>query len=411
MADSLSEDLAALRIDRGSPSGGGAGGGAFVKVVAYVVVIAGATLAGWLFLVPALAAKLFRPEVSFTEIARVSPAQASVDLTATGYVVPERVAKIAPKVLGKITKMNVREGDVARTGQTLFEMDAQDEHAAIASAQARARSAQAKVAAARAAMLELKQQIDRDRALAATGSIAAATVDDMQARLASMNEQANAADIEARAAQAEVATLGVGLHDLVVRAPIDGVVVGKPPELGDLVTPTPDGAFQLVDLDTMVIEVDVPEARLGQAKPGRPCEIVLDAYPDARRRGKVLVITPRVNRSKATVVVKVAFSDDAAGALPEMSARVSFLTRELDAAAMKEAPKTVVPANAIADRAGQKAVFVVDGEKVRLKPIVLGAPFADGFVLENGPPSGTKVVRDPAPTLSDGQAVKEKDQG
>ena len=74
-------------------------------------------------------------------------------------------------------------------------------------------------------------------------------------------------------------------------------------------------------------------------KIGGPCEIVLDAYPTKRFRGKAHEITPRVNRTKATVTVKVAFVDDREGVMPDMAARVSFLSEELDKAELKAPPK------------------------------------------------------------------------
>jgi hypothetical protein len=93
-----------------------------------------------------------------------------------------------------------------------------------------------------------------------------------------------------------------------------------------------------------------------------------------------------------------------------MSARVSFLSAELDQNAVKEPPKKIVPKNAIAERAGAQVVFVIEGDQVRMTPVRVGAPFAGGFVLTGGPPAGTRVVVSPAATLADGQRVKEKTQ-
>ena len=120
-------------------------------------------------------------------------------------------------------------------------------------------------------------------------------------------------------------------------------------------------------------EADVPEARLGLVKPEAPAEIILDAFQDKRFRGKVKEITPRVNRSKATVVVKVSFTDPSDGVLPEMAARVSFLSKPIEAEALKQKPKTVVPGAAVVERGGEKVVFVIDQGKVRMTPVALGA--------------------------------------
>jgi hypothetical protein len=75
---------------------------------------------------------------------------------------------------------------------------------------------------------------------------------------------------------------------------------------------------------------------------------------------------------------------------------------------MKAPPKVVVPREAIADRAGGKVVYVLDGEKVKLASVTLGPPFGAGFELVSGPPPGTRLVRSPAADLSDGQRIKEK---
>ena len=123
---------------------------------------------------------------------------------------------------------------------------------------------------------------------------------------------------------------------------------------------------------------------------------------------RIQLLRRRVNRAKATVPVKVAFVDDAARVLPEMSARVSFLGKELDARAIQEPPRLVVPGSALSARSGSKVVFVMEDGKVRMVPVTLGPSYGDGFVLLQGPASGTKVVKNPQADLRDGQAVEER---
>jgi multidrug efflux pump subunit AcrA (membrane-fusion protein) len=121
-------------------------------------------------------------------------------------------------------------------------------------------------------------------------------------------------------------------------------------------------------------------------------------------------ITPKVDRAKATVLVKVEFVDEKTGVLPDMSARVSFLSSELDAAAAKAPPKTIVPNEAVVTQGGAKLVYVVDDGKVRATPVTLGPAFGSGFELARGPTPGTRVVKNPSPDLADGQPIKERTQ-
>jgi multidrug efflux pump subunit AcrA (membrane-fusion protein) len=166
--------------------------------------------------------------------------------------------------------------------------------------------------------------------------------------------------------------------------------------------------MELADLESLIVEIDVPESRLSLVKIGGPCEIALDAFAGKRFQGRVREVGKRVNRSKATLPVKVEITDDRSGVLPDMSARVSFLTEALDAETLKAVSKTVVPAEAVTSRDGQSAVFVVESGAVRLEPVKLGAKTGDGFELLTGPPPGTRVVLKPQATLSHGQRVKER---
>jgi RND family efflux transporter MFP subunit len=410
MADQLSNDLAALRIDRAAPP---PRGNLAVRVLAVAAILGGAA-AAYAFGKPLLEAKLFKPEVEVTEIAVVSPAQATVELTSTGYIVAQVTSKVAPKVMGKVSKSNVREGMVVKEGDILFEIDPADQRASIASASSQTAVARARAQTARANLNEARQQLERAEALARDGIGPKSAADDLKGRIASLEEMVKAADAEARAQGAVVGALNVTLDSFTVRAPIGGTVVNKPPEIGEFVGPQPAGiaadmgGVEIADFSSMMVETDVPETRLSQVKMGGPAEIILDAYPSKRYRGKAIEVTPRVNRTKATVTVKVAFVDDREGVLPDMAARVSFLSSELDKAELKAPPKTIIPGEAVATRNGAKVAFVLEEGRLRLVPIELGSAFGSGFELRRGPPPGTRLVKNPAETLTDGQGVKEK---
>ncbi len=411
MADQLSSDLAALRIDR-APVPRQRGG--WLGRVAALLLVGGAGFAAYSLGLPYLEAKVFKTEVDVTEVALVSPAQASVELTSTGYVVAQSVSKVAPKFPGKVVKSNFREGAQVKAGDVLLELDPTDVQASIASAASQVAAAKARAQTARAQLAESKIQLTRAQAMAKEGIGPKSTAEDLEARVVSLEEQVKASDAESRAASAQVAALNVTLASYKVVSPLSGTVVNKPPEVGEMVAPQPAGiavdmgGVEVADFSTLQVETDVPEQRLSQVKIGGPCEIVLDAYPTKRFRGKAFEITPRVNRTKATVVVKVAFMDDREGVLPDMAARVSFLSSELDKAELKQPPKTVVPNEALATLGGAKVVYVIDNGKVRATPIELGPAFGSGFEVARGPGAGTKLVKNPPATLADGQAIKEK---
>src|SRR5262245_30178060 len=128
MTDKLSSDLASLRISRDEPRPGR--GARLVKWAAGFALLAAAAV-GARVGYPLLEAKIFKTEVGVTTIALVSPAQAAIDLSSTGYVVPETSAKVGAKVIGRVAKVHVKQGDTVKAGALLFELDAADQKSAI----------------------------------------------------------------------------------------------------------------------------------------------------------------------------------------------------------------------------------------------------------------------------------------
>jgi HlyD family secretion protein len=404
--DRLSSDLASLRIDRNEPPRSAASRRGLAWVVG--VAVAGAAVFGaWRVAEPMVESKLFKTEVGVTEIALVSPSQAQSQLTSTGYVVPQVEVDVSSKLVGRVEKATIKEGSAVKEGQVIFTLDASDQRVQIASAQARVASARARAATARAQVAEIAQQVEREKRLAASGSIGQASVDDLVARQNSLDEQVKAADADVKASDSEVAALAVNLTNTTIKAPIDGMVITKPLQPGDVITPGVPMA-RIADFGSIVVETDVPEVRLHLVRKGGPCEIVLDAYPDKRWRGEVVDVSPSLNRSKASATVKVRFLDRDDTVLPEMAARVSFLEAPLDESKLKEPAKKIVPGGAVVERGGSRVVFVLDSGKIRQEQVTLGPRFGDGYEMVDGPAPGTKIVSDPPATLADGQSVKEK---
>ncbi len=407
MSDQLSSDLASLRIDRDAPTGPSLARRLLVPAIV-VAAVGAAGFFGW----QKVEGQVFKQEMRTTEVSVISPSQAEVQVTATGYVVPQLESKVGAKLPGRLAKVFVKEGDDVKEGQIIAQLEDSDARTAVVVAGSRVSVAQARVATARANLAEVTQQVEREKGLVAGGAVGKASLDDLLARQKAQEEAVRAAETEVQAAQADVGTYGVGLKDRVVVAPISGRIVSKPAAVGEYVGGfgTVGQVAEIVDFSTLMVETDVPEARLHLVKLGGPAEIVLDAYPNKRYRGIAAELGQRVNRSKATVIVKVRFADDIDGVLPEMSARVSFLAKPITDAALKEAPKRVVAGDAVVERGGQKVVFAVDSGKLHAIPVKVGGPVGSSVELLDGPPPGTKVVAKPAADTQDGQRIKESEK-
>ncbi len=371
-----------------------------------MLLLSGAVLAAaaaW----PRVEAAIFKTEVRIATIDEVSPTAAATSLTATGYVEADRSSRVGPKAAGRVAKVLVHEGETVTEGQILVELDPTDQRSAIAAARSRVLAAQARALAARANLAEVRLQAQRQRVLVEREIGPRSTLEDLEARAGSLQAQVAAADAEVRAAQAEMEVQRVGLGQLTVSAPLAGTVLDDPVEVGEIVGPQ-STLMTVADLTTLLVEIDVPETRLGLVKIGGPCEIVLDAFPGRRFRGVAQEIGRRVDRAKATVPVKVRFAEAPEGVLPDMSARVSFLTQEVRDEALRAPPKLVVPASAVVRRRGAQVVFVVEEGVVHAERVRLGGRVDDGLEVLDGPAAGTRIVDRPPSTLADGQKIKEQ---
>jgi RND family efflux transporter MFP subunit len=404
----LSSDLASLKISRDVPAGPSGG-----KRVLFVLLVVAALGAGGWLAAQQLGARVFKAQVAITEVSMLSPVQASVQVTSTGYVVPQVQSKVGAKVPGRLAQVFVKEGDTVKAGDVLATLQDADQKSAIAAAASRVMVARARGETARANLAEVERQQKRTTALVEGNAVPRSQLEDLDSRTKSLGEMVKASSAETAAAEADVASLRVGLKDRVITAPINGTVIAKPAAIGETVGLMTGGisyVVELADFSSLVVETDVPEARLDQIKVGTPCEIVLDAYPRTRYRGVTTDIGKKINRAKATVVAKVKFKDTLDGILPDMAARVSFLNEEIKAETLQEKPKKIVAADAITERGGRKVVFAIEDGKLRIVPVQLGPSVGGSFELLEGPAAGTRVVNKPSAELIEGQGIKEQDR-
>jgi RND family efflux transporter MFP subunit len=354
--------------------------------------------------------RLFSEDVELGAVTLMSPAQSDVTLVATGYVYARKKATVAPKAAGRLSRLYVDEGSVVKDGQLIAELESADAQAALAQVRADIAAAKAKVERARADVTTSQTQFTREDTLMKRGAGMQATYDDAKARLDTAQTMLTSAQADVRAVEARQSAVSVQLENTKVRAPFAGTVLRKLAEVGEVIPPfTLTGIVTLASLDDLEVQADVAEAQFHKVKVGTPAEIILDAFPDRRFRGQVFEVRPMVDRSKAAVTVKVRFSDPSAGVLPDMAAKVSFLTKALDDAALKAAPKLIVPADAVVERDGRRVVFMLDEGHAHAVPVAVKGPFGEGALeLSDGPTTGTRVIRRPDDKIRDGVSVKEK---
>ena len=278
-------------------------------------------------------------------------------------------------------------------------------------------SAQANVGAAKAALTQAQAeetdalaQLKRNQDLLAKGFVSAASVDTAKARADRAIAGVANAKATIRAAEANARNSQVSVDYTIIRAPFDGVILSKSANVGDLVTPfsnatdSKGAVVSMADMSTLEVEADVSESSLAKVQVGQPAEITLDALPDSRFRGHISRMVPTIDRAKATVMTKVKFDEIDPRILPEMSAKVSFLSQEVTPEQQK--PLVAVNADALTQRDGRTVVFVVRDGKAVAVPVTPGIKLGELTAITGAVKTGEKAVANPPEGLVHDALVK-----
>lgn len=323
---------------------------------------------------------------------------ASAALVATGYVVAQRKAEVASKGTGRLEYLGFEEGDQVKKGEVIASLDNADIKAQL-------EQTKANLQVASADSLQAMRNYERAKGLIASGSITQATLEDAETAF-------KAATAGVAAARAAVRNAEVNLENTYIRAPFDGTVLTKNADVGEIVAPFASSASSkgsvvtLADMQSLEVEADVSESNINKVQVGQQCEIILDAYPTVRYEGSVKKIVPTADRSRATVLTKVAFKQTDSRVLPEMSARVNFFVDSSSAMQFGEAPVIVVPKEAITSRNDQRIVFRIDQDRVTAVPVQIGRELGSSTEILSGVAQGDQVVLSPPGKMQSGQKVE-----
>ena len=215
-------------------------------------------------------------------------------------------------------------------------------------------------------------------------------------------------------ARANLDSIRAQLEYTVIRAPVDGVVIERTVEVGEMVAPggftsqQATGALvRIADPTSLEVEADINESYIARIELGQPASIRVDAVPDHEYSGSLRQIVPTADRQRAVVQVKVTIDDRDERLVPDMSCTVTFLQEGTDQAALEAEPKVLIPAAAIVTEGDRSYTWVVrDGALVR-SAIQLGLEQDTDFEVLSGLSGGETVVRQPSADLVDGMRVRE----
>ena len=250
----------------------------------------------------------------------ISAASKDSVLTVNGYIINRERIEISPRFLGVVKWIGVKKGDAVTNGQVVVQLDDAEFRSRLLEAEGQLRNAQAAVE---------RDTLNYERI---TNLIRTATESQQNADNARLALASDHAMLQS--AQGSYALANTYVDWCVIRSPINGVVLEKLVNPGELVMPQSFGGTRgpstallaVADLKDLQVEIDVNEADLSKISLNQKCRVSPEAYPEKVYAGFVAEVAPEADRAKGTLQIKVQIVNPDNFLTPQLSAKVDFLT-------------------------------------------------------------------------------------
>jgi HlyD family secretion protein len=283
---------------------------------------------------------------------------------------------------------------------------------------------------ARATLADDKLTLDRTRDLANQGVVSRQALDDAtgkyeadQQRVNSLDKVSQLSKLGPRAeeiarakgaltqAEGQEAYAKSLLDATVIRAPVNGTILDRTAEKGELIISqlAAGSVVSLADLDDIQADLDIAQDDFSKLGPHTKAIVTVDAFPDLHWNGAISEISPEANRQKATVEVKVQILNPDFHLRPEMNTTVHFLADENKVAGTQQPTGAFVPTTAVRDAGGNKFVLIAFDGKAMKRDVKIISQRSGGFLVD-GLNGGEDVISTAPPTLKDGDKIKIKGQ-
>lgn len=352
-------------------------------------------------------------------------------VVASGRVMSPRRVRVGAVITGRVVAIPVTEGQAVKKGAELVLLEDKDVRAALAQAQAGVAQAAAKVRQLRevglpaaqqallqaeATLTQVRGQFDRTKRLQAQGFVGQSQLDDAQRNLDVAESQARAARVQVETnstrgsdfamamtaleqARAAERVAQAKLPDIVVRAPVDGVLISRNVEVGDIVQPGKE-LFLLAPAGETQVIVQIDERNLSQLSLGQKALGSADAFPGRRFPAELIYINPGIDALRGSVEVRLR-----APSPPDYLRQ--DMTVSVDIEVARRAQAVVAPTQAVRDATtAQPWVLAVRNGRAERVPVKVGLR-GDGRleVLEGAAP-GDALIPASLGLITAGQKVR-----
>jgi HlyD family secretion protein len=444
--NTLKQDLESLKIDRqqrwGTPAT------SHTKRFGLLIAVTLLLIVGGGYFILTTNAKLKAVEV--VRVFRATTSAGEAILAASGHVSARAKVEVGSSASG-VVEFILDQGEFVEKGQIIARLDDSELQAQMLQAKAslsavqiklnelEAGSRQQEIAQAKAGVTQVearlknaKMSLQRTRELYKAGLVSRQALDEAQTQsdvvqaehtaaaeqyelvhLGPRIEQIEQARSQVQLAQANVQYYATLLDKKVVRAPINGIVLERFVNRGEMVSIGFAGQdfgsaalLTIADPKDLQVELDISEKDISKVALHQPASIILDAYPGQMYRGELVEFSPKANREKGTIQIKVKVGDPDSRWRPEMTAQVNFLQPQQP---QHEGSAILIPKAALVSRGEDSFVYLVKDSRISVQAVKAARIVDNTVEIVRGLEDGDTVIVSGQDHLTDGEQVVVKD--
>jgi len=352
-------------------------------------------------------------------------------VVASGRIITPQRISVGAVITERVVRIPVDEGQTVKRGDVLIVLDARDERAALEQAKASVAQAEAKLrqlrevalpaaeqalVQAQATALNARQQFDRTKTLREKGFVVQSQLDDAQRALDIAESQLRAARLQVETngpsgsdyamalraldqARANLAAAQVKLEQTTITAPVDGVLIARQVEAGDVVQPGKE-LMVLAPAGETQVDVMIDERQLSRLAVGQKALGSADAFPSERFAAELFYINPGIDPLRGTVEVKLRVPNPPAYLRQDMTVSV-------DIEVARKSDTVVVPTETVRDANGTSPwVLAVRHYRAVAQPVKLGLRGDARTEILDGVEPGDDLIPATNAVVKPGQRVR-----
>lgn len=352
-------------------------------------------------------------------------------VVASGHIVSPQRVSVGAAVTDRVVRIPVKEGQSVRRGDVLIELANEDELATllqgrvgVAQAEAKLRqlrevalpAAEQALVQTQANAVQARQTFERNKTLQSRGFIGQAQLDDAKRALDVAESQLRSARVQAEANGARGSEYAVAqtaleqaratqraaqakLDQMVIYAPVDGMLIARNVEPGNVVQPGKE-LMALAPFGETQVVVQMDERQLAQISTGQKALASADAFPRERFAAELVYINPGVDAARGSVEVKLRVPD------PPKYLRQD-MTVSVDIEVARRAAVLTVQSEAVRDAAGKQSwVLVVRDGRAARQNVKLGLRGEGHTEIVEGVAPGDLLIPSTEVLVREGQRVR-----